>query len=324
MTPMQRYIFVGAVLLLFAYEYQSSPSSEFVYQDYRWSDACAERAGTVPTSGIRTWPRSLMRLSWCWQDGQSPRAYHVVNLALHLIVSVLVGLLVWRLCGIEFAAWAGGALFLVHRMNIEAVAYASGRSELIAAIGIVGACLAVLSERWLLAAACVLFGVLGKESAVVAVAVLPLMLMAKGLRRHAVVMSVAVMLGVVLVMTRDGWPTPSVEWGMVQAMAAMRFSAMLFLPLGQTVDFDYALMPQFIVLAGSGLFIGAALLGWRLGKCPTMLSLAVGWLVITVLPRLFVVTPGMPFSEHQFYTPAISFPLAVGHVIHAYTDTGKL
>lgn len=128
------------------------------------------------------------------------------------------------------------------------------------------------------------------------------------------------MIGAVLVMTREGWPAPSIEWAMLQSMAAMRFSAMLFMPVGQTVDFDYELMPQALFIVGSGLLLSAAYLAWRLGRCPTLLSLALGWLVITVLPRLLVVTPTMPFSEHQFYTPAVSFPLAVGHVIHAYAN----
>ena len=82
---------------------------------------------------------SALALEWQVFTGR-PAAFHAVSLLLHVLVSLLVTLLLAAfLPGV--AAAAGGALFAVHPVHVEAVANVVGQSELLAAAAYLGACL---------------------------------------------------------------------------------------------------------------------------------------------------------------------------------------
>ena len=142
------------------------------------------------------WPGSVGRVSGLWRpavtglfgvqwslwDGRA-RGFHLVNMLLHAAVSVLVLLLVGRLLG-PGAGLAGGLLFAVHPVHVEAVAQIVGAAELLAAGAVVGGCLVWLRsdpERpvgWAIALAVgglYLLGLLSKESAAVLPALLVLL-----------------------------------------------------------------------------------------------------------------------------------------------------
>ncbi len=66
-----------------------------------------------------------------WWGGTSPEGYHVVNLALHLMTSVLVVLLYWQLSGQAAASAFAGFVFALHPIQTEAVNYITARSSLL-------------------------------------------------------------------------------------------------------------------------------------------------------------------------------------------------
>jgi hypothetical protein len=72
--------------------------------------------------------------------GLAPFGYHLVNVALHAAVSLLVLLLAARRLPVASAV-AAGALFAVHPVHTEAVAGVVGRAELLAACGVLSALL---------------------------------------------------------------------------------------------------------------------------------------------------------------------------------------
>ena len=95
-------------------------------------------------------PRPMLMLSY-WidyqQSGTEPHSYHVTNVFLHLLTSVLVALI----CG-RFLTWAGvegrrrdalavlaGAVFLLHPLQTESVAYVASRSEVLSVLLCFGA-----------------------------------------------------------------------------------------------------------------------------------------------------------------------------------------
>ena len=65
--------------------------------------------------------------------GTNPCGYHATNVLLHLINGVLVLLLVRQLSGSNFVGWMTAALFLVHPVQIETVAWISSRKGLLSA-----------------------------------------------------------------------------------------------------------------------------------------------------------------------------------------------
>ncbi|MDQ2868679.1 MAG: tetratricopeptide repeat protein [Verrucomicrobiota bacterium] len=67
-------------------------------------------------------------------SGANPASYHLVNILLHATVSLLVYLLCLRLFRALSVSLVAGFLFAVHPIHTEAVAWISGRAELLAAL----------------------------------------------------------------------------------------------------------------------------------------------------------------------------------------------
>jgi protein O-mannosyl-transferase len=143
-------------------------------------------------------------LNWRLSDAH-PFSYHLVNVLLHMLVTVLLYLLLLRLlestprgAAIAFAA---ALLFAVHPIHTEAVTSIVGRSELLAAAFLLGAWLLHMQDLQVWALLCLLLAMMSKESAVV---FLPLVFagdyLSKGLKpyyRYAVITGViALYLGV--------------------------------------------------------------------------------------------------------------------------------
>jgi len=61
--------------------------------------------------------------------GLNPIGYHVLNLALHLGVAVLLFLLIHLLFGDWFLAWLATLFYVAHPVHVEAVSYISGRVD---------------------------------------------------------------------------------------------------------------------------------------------------------------------------------------------------
>lgn len=97
--------------------------------------------------------------------GLQPLGYHLVNVLLHLIVSVLVYLVARQLQFVREAALAAAGLFAVHPIHTEVVSNVAGRAELLMAMGVLGSLwFAARRERNLSLGAFAL-GLLSKEQA---------------------------------------------------------------------------------------------------------------------------------------------------------------
>jgi Flp pilus assembly protein TadD len=108
------------------------------------------------------WSLAIDRAVW----GLNPAPYHVGNLLLHLLNALLVYLLARRL---EVPPWVGAfasALFAVHPIQTEAVAYITGRFDLMACTGMLGAILLYASGRDVLAVLAFSGALLSKEHAI--------------------------------------------------------------------------------------------------------------------------------------------------------------
>lgn len=113
---------------------------------------------------------STFALDWKIGHGFAPW-FHVVNLALHAIVTLLLYMLLQRL--FQGSPWANplalvaALLFAVHPIHTEAVASISGRAELLAAGFLIAAWLLHLKDREVPALICFALAMLSKESAIV-------------------------------------------------------------------------------------------------------------------------------------------------------------
>jgi hypothetical protein len=83
--------------------------------------------GGAPTLAIVNWaPAQLLVHALAWRAfGSDTRGHHVLNVALHALASLLLAALFLATGVPRGAAVAGGALFLLHPANVEAVAWIS-------------------------------------------------------------------------------------------------------------------------------------------------------------------------------------------------------
>lgn len=79
--------------------------------------------------------------------GQRAAYFHLVNLLLHAAVVVCFGLLLCRLFNGFWPVLAGGLLFGLHPVLADSVAYVSGRTDVLAGLGLAVAFLGIV--RWL-------------------------------------------------------------------------------------------------------------------------------------------------------------------------------
>ncbi len=295
---------------LIGWEYTPALRGGFVYEDARMTDACAMPGRWVLNT------RPLTQGTWCAQLGQSPAAFHAVNLGLHLLVTALVGGLVWTLTTNPTAALFAAAFFGLNAVGVEAVAYLSGRSELIAAIGVLGACLAALRDWWIALSLCLLLGWWGKESAAVGLMLVPLCLWYQRWRLWAWLpaLGASVLVAGLLIWTatwrQDGhlW-----AWAGLQTSALVRLIGLSVLPLGQTVDYDYARVPVALQLFAAGMLMAGTIWAWR--QRNRLLLCGVAWVLCAALPRLLVPTPRSVFPEHQFYLPLVGMALMLAGLL---------
>jgi hypothetical protein len=298
--------FALLLVVVMAWEYAPSMRGGFVYEDYKTTDACAENrlVGRMVTLG-----------SWCWQTdlGHSPWAFRAVNLGLHFIVTALVGWLAWDVTRRESAALIAAAFVGVNAVNVESVAYLTSRGELIAALGVVGACLAAWHRWWFAAAALLWLGWMGKESAGVAVMLLPLLMWyqrRRALWLWATAAGAAVLAVGIALQTAAWWKDFPLltggAWALTQATAIARVVTLSVLPFGQTVDYDYVRVPLALqVWAAVSLVAGLA---WAVRQS-RLVALGAAWVACAVAPRLIVPTPQSVFNEHQFYVPLVGMSL---------------
>lgn len=311
-------------------------TGQFVYED----------ATMVSSIGLEPLgPRWLTRSLWSlqWSAFPSPQVFHAVSLALHALNAVLATVLARRL-GLGWpAAQVAGLILFGHRLGVESVAYAAQQGELIAAAGVLTACILATFRWWrpMVAAAIIgAFGVgiLGKESAVVACILVPLVVWLTQ-DRHSdrplyaapwlpAVIGLEVLVAGAYYLTAGGFrgtvnigqdpgaTVTAIDWLLVQAPAAVRTLGLL-IPFVSTPtpDYDYDIIPMAwrwaSLLTLGGLVVG----GWCLRKSRPLEAFAVAGMLTVILPRLLIQTPRSNFNDHQAYLFLPFFGLLVAALV---------
>ena len=81
--------------------------------------------------------RPIVSASWKIDNflfGDNPRGYHGTNILLHILVTLLVGALILRVQKDGWSAFIAAAFFAIHPVHAEAIAWISGRTDLVAAV----------------------------------------------------------------------------------------------------------------------------------------------------------------------------------------------
>lgn len=305
---------IAAVLAVYAGHVREAG---FVYEDTRLVDG-AQMGGPLDRSWLAR-PRGISFLSW--QIVQTPIAAHALNLSLHLLGIASIAALAWALSRSAWLAFAAAAIFGLHPLSIQAVAYAAGRAELIASLGVLLACAAAARGGWawiaVPAAAWLALG--GKETAVILLGLLPLTLLAQGRWRLwmapiAALAGLGAILAIRAVLEQPsiwlllqigehpGQATTAGAWLLLQASAAVRLIVLTLAPLPQWLTVDPALswLPAIAGLAALVLLAGLAEIAVRAWGARRLQAYGLAWMLLAIAPRLIVQTPLSVFNEHQW------------------------
>ena len=324
MSP--RLILMG-LLLATLVAYVPVRSAGFVYEDEVYL-SFAQRTLTV-TDLLQ--PRGLTVASFGvngWWDA-TPQSYHAVNLGLHLVLGLTVFGFARTLLPAPYALTAAG-LTLLHPIQTEAVAYVSGRAELIAAIGTVAAVWALSGPAtWTRAGLAFLATVVaigGKEMGLMALPLIALYALVirrvrllawrtvgwalaglgAGVALALPILQVRVLGAIEYILaTEQGW----LGYAGLQSYALLVLLGNAILPLWLTVDHDYDGLSRTGMLVALSV-IGAGLLAaWLVRRQIPRVTFGIGWILIALAPRFVVRQPEL-LNEHQVVVPFLGLWIA--------------
>lgn len=276
---------------------------------------------------VRTVSLALDYLFW----GMDPRGYHLSNLLLHFGVCLALWLL-FRAAGLQAAgAFFAAALFAVHPIHTESIAYIKNRSDIICAFFFFGSLYLFASflksgGKWRYAASAV-FAVLAFLSKEMALALPPAaaglyFLLRPGLKGRAEALRAGAALAPYFVTMCAYWLFKKLVmggtsaafpgsvwtqlWTIVRTLGG--YLKLLFFPLKLSLDHDFPLYgpPD----AVSALLLAAAVLyaAWVLKKRRYPEAFWAGMLLLMLAPvSNLVFIQGRSFAEQRAYLPSAAF-----------------
>ncbi len=259
----------------------------------------------------------------------SPRGYHLINILLHLLNACLLVWISKQWLNNLWGTLVVAAVFLVHPVQIEAVAWVTQRSTLLCALGCLSA-LAIylkkkpLSKMWIAAGLlCYAVALFSKETAVL----LPVLAILIDQKRHSSLLFSWVVMAILYWMLRGHvlgqWSSiasthPTVlTQGYLGIMAFPIYLKTLLLPVSLTVTYSTPMFEptRFLVFLVIDLsYLGV--LGVAIFR-RNVLAIPLGWILIMLIPVLHLI-PIVPFVADRFlYIPVMGFALAIGWLAQA-------
>ena len=300
----------------------------------------------------RPLPLASFALDWSLTGGH-PMLFHAINLVWHAGVSLAVAMLARRWAD-WMTALGAGLIFAVHPLHVEAVANVIGLGELMAAAGVCVAVYAALCRQdVVVSSAALLLGLLSKENAIVAPALIvwgwivgpPLVPRPERRRVVAFAASWVLVAGAFLVVrgivlhpyerlnaTAPIFLGESALAARVTALAALRdvFRLLVF-PLTLRVDYSpgertivHSLLDaRFAIgLLCLAVWVGLLAFAWHRKRHVELFGL--GWIAIAFLPvSNLLFSSGVLIAERTLYLPSVGFALAAGAAL-AHLPAGRL
>ena len=268
--------------------------------------------------------------------GLNPVGFHLTNILLHCATCILVFLLLSSALRDDRIAILASLLFAVHPVHVEAVAWISGRKDLLVAFFSILALLACdrrtpsrRDPQWIilagLLAAC---ACLSKPTAVV----LPFLALIVSMVRRSDAPSVPNIIQRAL----DLWPlflvcaacavihfAVGLSQEVIKAGATAPFAAaaetlrLLWFPVHLSplyVVHGALVAPAILPLTTIAVVATAGLLAWRLRAREAALTLGLLWLAIAYLPTSNILPTSVPLAERYLYLPSLGFCICLAAV----------
>jgi protein O-mannosyl-transferase len=348
---------VGLILIAYA----PTLDAEFVVWDD--DDHIYENPYVIGTEGYwhawKDWRNRLFYpatytafyVEWRLADGQ-PWLFHLNNVLLHVADALLLGVL-GRVLGLGRAvAWTAAGLWALHPLEVQTVAWATERKNVLYVLFYLLALLAharSVDEReqgrarfWLATLACVLLSLLAKPAGVIAPAALVLLHWALGARfdgravlRLFSYFAVALPMAAIHIAREE--ITPGAPFGtriLIAARAVWTYVGRFLWPVDLVPMYSrwpVEEQPLPSVIALVGLLAVAAVVVWRFRSIPRAATFALGLFAINIGPVVGIIWfPYLWYSltaDHLAYLPsaglALLLAMAGGKVVTALRIPGR-
>jgi len=311
----------------------------------------------VLTSGVRPLTQVTFTLNYL-VNGYSVEGYHAVNILLHLVATVLVYLILRRvLGGLRFEsgndnraktmAFAGAAVFALHPVQTQAVTYIVQRSEVLASLFYVGALLLLirfLEQKggkslgyWFAGMACFFLGWMSK-AIIVTMPVMFFLYALYFMDRAAVkkaslgiapMLAAGFVLGMRVIAGFKGSEhvgfglegLGAYEYFSTQLRVLVTYLRLIFLPVGQNIDYDYPIYRTLVdpaVLVSLIFWLGVICMSlytlmmkgrWR--RHYRVMGFGALWFLVILAPTSSVVPLKDVIFEHRLYLPMAGIVMCV-------------
>jgi len=324
---------------------------EFVGNDF-WGDRIDE-------PGSHQSFRPLVVLSFrfdAWLAGElRPRQFHLTNVVLHSICTVLVGILAFKVLKSDvFPSLVAGVVFAVHTVHTEAVAGLVGRADILACIFfLLGALLCELDLQ--ISPVLLSFAsMLCKEAGITLIGYLAARKIFFFLENHKKNQDALTFISIhgAIALSALKWRVSlhggqsMYNWTLMEnpicleqdpwkkicsyAHAHARYAQMMVLPLGLAFDHGYAGIEVLSSPSMMSIFAYVVLLGFVFGAFAVGDFLMLRLLALTLLPFIpasnLVFEVGTVLAERLLYIPSAAFCILLGLVVQRvlkFTQSGK-
>lgn len=267
--------------------------------------------------------------------GEKPFGFHLTNLILHAMVSVLVYLLALKIIRANLPALLGSLVFAVHPVHVEAVAWVSGRNEMLSAFFMfLSLYLYILfkddkdNKKYIITSLVSFFAaLLSKETAITLPAIIFLYDASFGEGRIIKKLKFPIIygvLGIVYLILRTSvlsiyeWvPYPLHQRLFTGAGLVIEYLRLLIFPLNLKLHYDIPVRMSFFAAA---VIIPIILLGiifsglYFIRKYDRKIAFSLVFILLALLPVSGVPTLIQPalIAERYLYIPSAGFSLAFG------------
>ncbi|MBI4517596.1 MAG: tetratricopeptide repeat protein [Deltaproteobacteria bacterium] len=265
--------------------------------------------------------------------GETPFWFHFSVVLAHGANTALLWWLGVRLLGSASASALAAALFAVHPIHVESVAWIAGRSDVLAATLLLlsAAWLTHEQPRWTRSAAVAAYGLalFAKEAALGALLILPLLALATGRRPSRQVLAALLAVTVSYLMLRrlalgaavTGFASSATPAAALRdLLAALGFyTSKLLLPVNLSAyvpEVPAGWLSPALGLVTALATAAAAGAAWRQDERVTACLLA--WFLVTLAPALAVIvriSAQAPVAERYLYIPSIAACLLCGRLL---------
>jgi tetratricopeptide (TPR) repeat protein len=302
-------------------------SHDFInYDDPDYISANATVQAGLTADGIKYAFTSIRPYYWqplTWLSlelfGTRPGVQIAVNILLHAAAVVLLFLLLARTTGMIWMAAFAAAIWGVHPLRVESVAWVAERKDVLSTMLFLATILAYVSGRRVLTFALFLLALMAKPM-VVTLPVVLLLVDIWPLRRKPTIIdklplaAAAIAIVAVTFFGQRGAIAESLPLGIRLSNALVSYAAYLgklFVPVNLSIIYPYAYRIETWKIAGAALLLAGISAAVLLLKRPHLIA-GWFWYVITLIPVIGIVQAGPQSMADRFtYIPSIGIIVAL-------------